>query len=81
MLDELYNSHEFNIDIFSYSNSMTLGTCYGAFTANNLKPYDYFEYLLTELPEHQDDTDRSFLEKLLPWAPELPEHIRKTKRS
>ena len=49
--------------------------------ANNLKPYDYFEYLLTELPEHQDDTDRSFLEKLLPWAPELPEHIRKTKRS
>ena len=49
--------------------------------ANNLKPYDYFEYLLTELPEHQDDTDRSFLEKLLPWSPELPEHIRKAKRS
>lgn len=34
--------------------------------ANNLKPYEYFEYLLTELLEHQDDTDRSFLEKLLP---------------
>ena len=49
--------------------------------ANNLKPYDYFEYLLTELPEHQDDTDRSFLENLLPWSPSLPEHIRKTKRS
>ena len=49
--------------------------------ANNLKPYEYFEYLLTELPEHQDDTDRSFLEKLLPWSPELPEHIRKAKRS
>lgn len=49
--------------------------------ANNLKPYDYFKYLLTELPEHQDDTDRSFLEKLLPWSPELPEHIRKAKRS
>ncbi len=49
--------------------------------ANNLKPYEYFEYLLTELPEHQDDTDRSFLEKLLPWSPELPEYIRKAKKS
>lgn len=49
--------------------------------ANNLKPYEYFEYLLTELPEHQDDTDRSFLEKLLPWSPELPEYIRKVKKS
>ena len=29
--------------------------------ANNLKPYDYFEYLLTELPKHLDDTDRTFL--------------------
>ena len=34
--------------------------------ANNLKPYDYFEYLLTEIPKHMDDTDRSFLEDLLP---------------
>ena len=49
--------------------------------ANNLKPYEYFEYLLTELPEHQDDTDRSFLEKLLPWSLELPEYIRKAKKS
>ena len=35
--------------------------------ANNLKPYDYFEFLLTEIPKHLDDTDRSFLEDLLPW--------------
>lgn len=48
--------------------------------ANNLKPYEYFEYLLTELPEHQDDTDRSFLEKLLSWSSEQPEYIRKAKR-
>lgn len=34
--------------------------------ANNLKPYDYFEYLLTELPKHADDHDRNFLEDLLP---------------
>lgn len=47
--------------------------------ANNLKPYDYFEYLLTELPKHTDDRDRSFLEDLLLWSEKLPEHIRKQK--
>ena len=46
--------------------------------ANNLKPYDYFEYLLTEIPKHLDDTDRSFLEGLLPWAPGLPANCRKS---
>ena len=45
--------------------------------ANNLKPYDYFEYLLTEIPEHLDDTDRSFLDDLLPWSPNLPANCRK----
>ena len=47
--------------------------------ANNLKPYEYFEYLLEEIPEHMEDIDRSFLERLLPWSPELPEKIRKPK--
>ena len=45
--------------------------------ANNLKPYDYFEYLLTEIPKHLDDTDRRFLEDLLPWSPNLPVNFRK----
>ena len=45
--------------------------------ANNLKPYDYFEYLLTEIPKHLDDTDRSFLDDLIPWSPGLPENCRK----
>ena len=49
--------------------------------ANNLKPYDYFEYLLTELPKHQDDTDRSFLDDLLPWSPSLPANCRKSDKS
>lgn len=44
---------------------------------NNLKPYEYFEYLLTEIPKHMEDTDRSFLDNLLPWSPNLPENIRK----
>lgn len=45
--------------------------------ANHLKPYEYFEYLLTVIPEHMEGTDRSFLEELLPWSPKLPENIRK----
>ena len=45
--------------------------------ANNLKPYDYFEYLLTEIPKHLDDTDRGFLDDLLPWSPNLPSNCRK----
>ena len=45
--------------------------------ANNLKPYDYFEYLLTEIPKHEEDTNTGFLEALLPWSETLPEHIRK----
>ena len=45
--------------------------------ANNLKPYEYCEHLLTVIPEHMEDTDRSFLVELLPWSPALPENIRK----
>ena len=40
-----------------------VGTWVGAFT----------------IPEHMDDTDRSFLEDLHPWSPKLPEYIRKQK--
>ena len=45
--------------------------------ANGLKPYDYFEFLLTEIPKHMEDTDLSFCEDLLPWSPALPEKCRK----
>lgn len=41
--------------------------------ANHLNPYRYLEYLLTELMEHQEDTDRLFLDELLPWSGKLPE--------
>ena len=34
--------------------------------ANNLKPYDYVQYLLEEILKHMDDRDCSFLEDLLP---------------
>ena len=45
--------------------------------ANNLKPYDYFVYLLEEIPKHMEQKDRTFLENLLPWSKKLSEGIRK----
>ena len=47
--------------------------------ANNLKPFDYVQHLLEEIPKHMDDTDRSFLNDLVPWSEKLPENIRKPK--
>lgn len=48
--------------------------------ANNLKPYEYFEHLLTEIPKHMDDSERSFLDDLLPWSEKLPDAVRKPKK-
>ena len=45
--------------------------------ANNLKPFDYVQHLLEEIPKHMDDRDCSFLENLLPWSEKLPAGIRK----
>ena len=45
--------------------------------ANNLKPYDYFKYLLTEIPKHLDDKNDDFCESLLPWSENLPADCRK----
>lgn len=47
--------------------------------ANNLKPYDYIQYILEEIPKHMNDKDRTFLENLLPWSENLPAEIRKNK--
>lgn len=45
--------------------------------ANKLKPYEYFKYLLTEIPQHLDGSDRSFIDNLLPWSDKLPAECRK----
>ena len=45
--------------------------------ANNLKPFDYVQHLLEEIPKHMNDRDCSFLEDLLPWSEKLPAGIRK----
>lgn len=50
---------------------------------NNLRPYYYFKYLLTELPKLCDEKgniDSAKLEHLLPWAKELPAECRKPRR-
>ena len=49
--------------------------------ANNLKPYQYFKYLLTELPERiSRKKDSTFsLDDLMPWSPKLPMSCRKVK--
>ena len=46
--------------------------------ANNLKPFDYVQHLLEEIPKHMNDKDCSFLEDLLPWSEKLPAEIRKS---
>lgn len=46
--------------------------------ADNLKPYEYIQYILEEIPKHMEDKDRTFLENLLPWSENLPAGIRKS---
>ena len=47
--------------------------------ANNVKPYEYVEYVLGELTKHMDDKNRDFLKDLMPWSEALPEYIKKAK--
>lgn len=47
--------------------------------ANGINIYQYFKYLLTEIPKHMDDTDLSFIDPLLPWSKQLPAECRKKK--
>lgn len=47
---------------------------------NGLRPYHYFEYILTELPKLCDDNgniDSTKLDHLMPRSPELPDECRK----
>ena len=44
---------------------------------NGLKPYEYFKYLLEEIPRHGEYEDPSYLDDLLPWSERLPDRCRK----
>ena len=43
---------------------------------NGLKPFDYIEYLLSELP----NTDLANLDPFMPWSEDLPERCRTPKK-
>ena len=50
---------------------------------NNLRPYYYFKYILTELPKLSDEKgniDPAKLDYLMPWSETLPEECRKPRR-
>jgi len=42
---------------------------------NGLKPFEYLEYLFTELPNASVDD----LDSFLPWSPTIPDHCRTKK--
>ena len=51
---------------------------------NNLRPYYYFKYILTELPKLCDEKgniEPAKLDYLMPWSDSLPEECRKPRRS
>ena len=51
---------------------------------NNLRPYNYFKYILTELPKHCDEKgniEPADLDYIMPWTEQLPEECRKPHRS
>lgn len=39
--------------------------------ANMLNTFEYFNLLLTEIPQHMDDKDLRFIDDLLPWSPRI----------
>ena len=48
--------------------------------ANNLKPYEYFSYLLEQLMHYpRNNVPEDELVKLMPWSEELPDCCRKLK--
>ncbi|MEG0108806.1 MAG: transposase [Lachnospiraceae bacterium] len=51
---------------------------------NNLRPYNYFKYILTELPKLCDENgniEPADLDFIMPWSEQLPEECRKPRRS
>ena len=49
--------------------------------ANNLRIYDYLEFLLSELSQHSGDTSLDFLKDLLPWNQAVQEKFHSLKKS
>ena len=43
---------------------------------NMLKPYEYFEFLLSDIPRHMGEKNTEFVASLLPWSASLPESVK-----
>lgn len=39
--------------------------------ANMINTFEYFNLLLTKIPQHMDDKDFKFIDDLLPWSPRV----------
>ena len=71
-----------NIDTINGANaSAIIYSIVETATANELNIYKYLKYLLTEIPQHMDETGTDFIEDLLPWSKSLPPACRKKKAS
>ena len=44
--------------------------------ANGLNTYEYLKHLLTEMPKHIYDKDKSYVLDLLPWSDKLPSEVK-----
>lgn len=44
--------------------------------AHELRPYEYFRYLLEELPKYVTELKSEIPDSLMPWSDELPEEVR-----
>ena len=51
---------------------------------NNLRPYNYFKYILTELPklcDNQGNIEPAKMDYLMTWSKALPDDCRKLRRA
>ena len=72
--------------LFSYSIlgaecSMIMYSLVETAKANGADVYTYIKYLTNEMPKHQEDTDYTFLEEMLPWSAEYTAYERAEKAS
>ena len=43
--------------------------------ANMINTFEYFNLLLTKIPQHMDDKDFKFIDDLLPWSPRVRRNV------
>lgn len=48
--------------------------------ANDLKPYEYFKYVLEQMLLRMEDSPKEFIRDLVPWSDMIPDNCRKMKK-